>query len=131
MMTLRANPSESDSRILGEAYEIAPSFEAGRELFAIKRGAQQVKFERIDARRGFNEDMPHVRQLRNVDCPEHTRHPRPSRRSLFKGLGTQAAKMTMATGSIVKDLDVVEDVGHAPYPGFYRYVCGFALSSGC
>ncbi len=53
-----------------------------------------------------------------MDCPEHTRHPRPSRRGLFKGLGTQAAKMTMATGSIVKDLDVVEDVGTRHIPDF-------------
>jgi hypothetical protein len=37
--------------------------------------------------------------------------PGASRRGPFKGLGTDAAEVTVAAGSIVKDFDVIKDVG--------------------
>ncbi len=46
-----------------------------------------------------------------VDFPRNRGHPAASRRGLLEGLGTDPAEMTVAAGSIVEDLDVVEDVG--------------------
>ena len=43
-----------------------------------------------------------------VDCPGCSRQTPASRRGPLKGLGTDAAQVTMAAGSIVKSFDVIE-----------------------
>jgi len=49
--------------------------------------------------------------LSGVDFPPYRGHAGASRRSPFKGLGADAAQVTVAADSIVEHLDVVEDVG--------------------
>ena len=44
----------------------------------------------------------------SLDCPWSARQNLTSRRRAFNRLGTDAAKMTVATGSVVKNLDVIE-----------------------
>ena len=46
-----------------------------------------------------------------VDCPWSSRQTPTSSRGAFKRLGTDAAKMAMAAGSVVERLDVVENIG--------------------
>ncbi|ANI21820.1 hypothetical protein AB870_26180 (plasmid) [Pandoraea faecigallinarum] len=46
------------------------------------------------------------------------RHFPASRQGTFKGLGTDATQMGMTAGSIVKDFDVIEDVGARQITGF-------------
>lgn len=41
-----------------------------------------------------------------------------SRRGLFKGLRTDAAKVTVAPGPVVEDFNVIEDIGPGHVPGF-------------
>lgn len=43
-----------------------------------------------------------------MDCARSTRQIPTSSRSAFKRFGTDAAQMTMAAGSVVKHLDVIE-----------------------
>ena len=50
-------------------------------------------------------------QLVIVDFPRYRGHAGASRRGPFKGLGTDTAEVTVAAGSIVKDFDVIKDVG--------------------
>lgn len=53
-----------------------------------------------------------------MDCPRFGRHFPASRRGGFERLGTDAANMTMAAGSVVEDLDIIEDVGAGEVSGF-------------
>ena len=46
-----------------------------------------------------------------LDLPRNRGQGVASRRSPFKGLGTDAAQVIVATGSIVERVEVVEDVG--------------------
>ncbi|GAB3540518.1 hypothetical protein GCM10027343_09700 [Noviherbaspirillum agri] len=50
-----------------------------------------------------------------MDCPWYGRQTQASQRGAFKRLGTHVAQMAVASGSIVKDFDVIE---HIP-PGFF------------
>jgi hypothetical protein len=47
------------------------------------------------------------------DYPGNSGHFPVSRRSLFEGLGTDAAKVAVAMRFIVEDFDLVEDIGRA------------------
>ena len=53
-----------------------------------------------------------------MDCPRIGRQFPASRGGAFKRLGTDAAKMRMAAGSVVEDLDIVKNVGSGEVPGF-------------
>ena len=53
-----------------------------------------------------------------VDCPRFGRHFPASRRGGFERLGIDAANMAVAAGSVVEDLDIVEDVGTGEVPCF-------------
>ena len=44
-----------------------------------------------------------------VDCPRFSRQFPASRRGGFERLGTDAADMAVAAGSVVEDLDIFED----------------------
>jgi len=54
----------------------------------------------------------------SLDCPRFGRHFSASRRGGFERLGTDAANMAMAAGSVVEDLDILEDVGTSEVAGF-------------
>ena len=47
----------------------------------------------------------------SLDCTRLGRQFPASRRGAFKRLGTDAAEMAVATGSVVEHLDIVEDIG--------------------
>jgi len=49
--------------------------------------------------------------MADLDFPRNGRHAGASRRGPFERLGTDAVKVAMASGAIVEDFDVVEDVG--------------------
>jgi hypothetical protein len=53
-----------------------------------------------------------------VDFPRKGGQAGASRGGALKRLGTDAAKMAVATGSIVKGLDVIEDIGTGEVTGF-------------
>ena len=54
----------------------------------------------------------------NLDCSRFGRHFPASRRGGFERLGTDAANMAVAAGSVVEDLDIVENVGSGEVAGF-------------
>ena len=49
--------------------------------------------------------------IKLLECSRSSRQTPTSSRGAFKRLGTDAAKMAVAAGSVVERLDVVEDIG--------------------
>lgn len=57
-------------------------------------------------------------KLAEVDCPQNRRQILSSRRGPFKGLRTDAAKVTVAPGPVVEHFNVIEDIRPGQIPGF-------------
>src|SRR6516165_9477745 len=71
----------------------------------------RLRYLRVCFRKVNDRPQADVHERRLLDFPRYRGHAGASRRSPFKGLGADAAEVTVAAGSIVEHLDVVEDVG--------------------
>jgi hypothetical protein len=58
----------------------------------------------------------------SLECPHDNRHFLSSRRSLFKGLRTDATEMAVPPSPVVEDFNVIEGIAPDQLPGFVYYL---------